>query len=444
MNPPIYEFASKYALECPSRFHMPGHKGQLFGGAEFLDITEITGLDSLYSGTGVISESEKNASSIFGANTYYSAEGSSLCIRSMLYLVNLWAKEKGESPHILAARNVHKSFLSGVALLDMDVSWLPCEQKASYLASTVTPEGLENYLSEHECPHALYLTSPDYLGNMVDISAISGVCKKYGIFLLVDNAHGAYLHFLKQSMHPIDLGADMCCDSAHKTLPALTGSAYLHIAHTAPKVWCERAKDGMALFGSTSPSFLILESLDLLNPYLKKDYRRELRRFLPLVETVKNALVDTGYTLVGNEPLKLTLATKSYGYLGDELAALLAGAGMYCEFSDPDYLVLMFTPQNSQEELEELQTFLCRLEKRAPILDMPPALTTPRKVCSIREATLGNTEVIPAKDSLGRTLASATVACPPAVPIVMCGEEIDAGALAAFAYYGVSDVEVIK
>jgi arginine/lysine/ornithine decarboxylase len=279
---------------------------------------------------------------------------------------------------------------------------------------------------------------------MVDISAISRVCKKYGILLLVDNAHGAYLHFLETPLHPIDLGADMCCDSAHKTLPALTGAAYLHISHNAPALFHERAKDGMALFGSTSPSFLILESLDLLNPYLDDGIRQDLTTFLPVVEDLKQSLTNKGYVLVGSEPLKLTLATKSYGYTGDELAELLEARGMYCEFSDPDYLVLMLTPQNSEEEIAELKAFLLELEKRPSIQDTPPSIPAPTRVCSIREATFASTEVIPVRESLGRTLASATISCPPAVPVVMCGERIDAAAVAAFHYYGIQNVEVMK
>ena len=90
--------------------------------------------------------------------------------------------------------------------------------------------------------------------------------------MLVDNAHGAYLHFLPEPMHPMQLGADICCDSAHKTLPVLTGSAYLHIAHGTPDMFAQRAESAMALFASTSPSYLILQSLDAMNPLLATSF----------------------------------------------------------------------------------------------------------------------------------------------------------------------------
>ena len=444
MNTPIFDFVKAYVQASPTRLHMPGHKGVNFLGAEVLDITEIHGMNSLYDGVGVIAQSEANASSLFGANTFYSTEGSSLCIRSMLYLVSLAAREKGEHPTILATRNVHKSFLSGVALLDIAVTWLYPEVDNSYLSAPLTPSALEEYLSTHPLPHALYITTPDYLGCMVDVRGLAQVCHQYGIYLLVDNAHGAYLKFLEESQHPIDLGADLCCDSAHKTLAALTGGAYLHVAHSAPKGWVSQAKGAMALFGSTSPSFLILESLDLLNLYLEKGYREDLQALLPRVKTLKEALVQAGYTLVGDEPLKVTLATKSYGYTGQEVAEHLREGGVECEFSDPDYVVLMLTPQLDVTDMEHLTSLLCNLSKRDPCLTTPPKQARPMKAMSVRGATLAPCETILAKDSLGHILATATVSCPPAVPVLMCGEVIGEDAVQAFAYYGIKTISVVK
>ena len=113
---------------------------------------------------------------------------------------------------------------------------------------------------------AFYLTSPDYLGGMQDIAALSAVCDAHGVPLLVDNAHGAYLRFLPGgSRHPIDLGAAACCDSGHKTLPVLTGGAYLHLGPKAPVQEESTVRSALALFGSTSPSYLILQSLDACN-----------------------------------------------------------------------------------------------------------------------------------------------------------------------------------
>ena len=343
MNTPICDFVAQYAASQPLRLHMPGHKGKAVLGVERADITEIPGADVLYHPMGIILESEQNAAALFGTRrTVYSTEGSSLPIRAMLYLTALYAAGRGKHPMIAAGRNAHKVFITAAALLDVDVDWLYPENGGNLLSCEITPEGLEGYLKNaRELPTAVYITSPDYLGNMADIAGLSRVCRKYGCLLLVDNAHGAYLNFLPESRHPMALGADLCCDSAHKTLPVLTGGAYLHISWSAPELFSQAADQAMALFASTSPSYLILQSLDKANEILPFQWRDSLSRAAGEWAAAKQQLFDAGYMLAGQELLKLTLRAKPYGYTGGELAGLLETKNIFCEFSDPDYLVLM-------------------------------------------------------------------------------------------------------
>ena len=445
MDTPISDFVRKYCEKDILRLHMPGHKGNCVLGVEARDITEVEGADSLYEANGIIKASEDNASALFGCPTHYSAEGSSLCIRAMLYLALLHAKKRGKRPLIATGRNAHKTFLSAVALLDLDVLWLAPEDPDSYLSCSLEPQFLARTLdSAEEYPSALYLTSPDYLGHQADLAAISEVCRKRNILLLVDNAHGAYLRFLPQSQHPIDLGADLCCDSAHKTLPVLTGGAYLHISPQADPMFTEQAKTALALFGSTSPSYLILQSLDEANLYLSQTYPSELAVFLPQVEKVKTALTEHGYSLHGSEPLKITLATKNYGYKGQEFAALLGAQNISCEFADPDYVVMMLTPQIGISGLNRLKEGLLSIQARAPITEAPPPFSLPRRVMSVREAVLSPCQTIPVQDCVGQVLAASSVGCPPAVPIVMCGEMIQKEHLGVFSYYGISSCTVIS
>lgn len=445
MSTPICNFVRRYAAENALRLHMPGHKGIGPIGVESLDITEIEGADSLYEANGIIRESEENASALFGCPTFYSAEGSSLCIRAMLYLAALHAKTQSRRPLIFAGRNAHKTFLSAAALLDLDVVWLRPDTQASYLSCMVNASTLEHALcNAKELPAAVYLTSPDYLGNTADIRAIAEVCHRYDVLLLVDNAHGAYLRFLPQSLHPIDLGADVCCDSAHKTLPVLTGGAYLHLSHSAPAVFVLQAKQALALFGSTSPSYLILQSLDAANQYLAEGYAARLATFSKSTDALKERLISHGYSLFGNEPLKLTLCTKLYGYTGQTFAAKLRDHKIVCEFSDPDFVVLMLTPEIGDAGLAKLETVLHAIP-RGPVIDeAPPTLELPMQVLPIREAMFSVSQTVPAKESAGRILAAATVGCPPAVPIVVCGERINESALRCFDYYGVDTCTVIK
>ena len=423
---------------------MPGHKGNAFLGMERLDITEIQGADSLYEAEGIIAKSEANASALFGCRTFYSTEGSSQCIRAMLYLLSLYAKQQGRKTLVAAGRNAHKAFLTAAALVDVDVRWLYPSNPVSYLSCDLTPEELEEYLQNaQEKPIAVYLTSPDYLGMVADIGSIAEVCHRHGVLLAVDNAHGAYLRFLPQSMHPIDLGADICCDSAHKTLPVLTGGAYLHLSAEMDKAVGEQAKNALMLFGSTSPSYLILQSLDAANQYLD-NYPEQLRTLIPELDAFKVRLCQQGYSLYGREALKLTIQAKPYGYTGNQLAELLRQMKIEPEFADPDYVVLMLSAETDGETLSQIEQALCRIPPQPPIKEDSPAFAPGELVLTIREAVFACSELLPVEQCLGRILAVPTVGCPPAVPILVCGERINCHAIACFAYYGIDHCFVIK
>ena len=450
MNTPICDFVRTYSGRNPVRFHMPGHKGRPVDSAPdrmpiyASDITEVDGADVLYAARGCIRESEEHAGSLFGsARTLYSTEGSSLCIRAMLYLAAMDAKLQGRSPRIAAGRNAHRVFLETVALLDLDVEWLGSD--GNLLRAEISTEELECLFADPlTAPTAVYITSPDYLGNRTDLRPIAALCRRYDALLLVDNAHGAYLKFLENSEHPLDRGADLCCDSAHKTLPVLTGGAYLHAARNCPAELRGMMERAMALFAGTSPSWLILQSMDACNALLDADYSARIRERAGELDGMKQKLLKQGWELTGDEPLKLTLCPKSRGYTGTELAGILQEKGIICEFSDPDYVVLMVTPENTGEELECLLTALRDLPERVPIMIQAPVMGRTVPVLRPHEVLFRPFERVPAEESVGRILASPSVSCPPAVPIVRCGERIDEEALELFRYYGIDSCDVVK
>ena len=442
MKTPICDFVRQYAQENTLRLHMPGHKGAGCLGVEQWDLTEIDGADVLYHADGIIRQSQENASKLFGSGkTLYSAEGSSLSIRAMLYLVVLYGKQEGRTPLIAAARNAHKTFVTAAALLDVEVAWLYSRNRGSMLSCEITAEDLEQALRQMERrPVAVYLTSPDYLGNMLDLRGISQVCHRYGVLLLVDNAHGAYLRFLPSSLHPMDLGADLCCDSAHKTLPVLTGGAYLHISKSAPQLFFEQGEQAMALFASTSPSYLILQSLDAANRYLAEGYREKLAQ---AVEEICRLKAQIPIPQVGQEPLKLTIAPKVYGYLGTELGKVLQEKGIVCEFADPDFVTMMLSPEMDEGDWGRLGDALRFVEPRKALCDPVPLLPEPVRACSLRQALFAPSRELPIGDCVGKILGAVSVTCPPAIPVLVCGERIDEAAIACFEYYGISHCRVL-
>ena len=430
MNTPVCDFLKKYSESGFKRLHMPGHKGNPILGFEQYDITEVKGADSLYEAEGIIKESEDNASSLFSCPTFYSTEGSSHCIRAMLYIAKLNGVKK-----LLAGRNAHKTFVTAAALLDLDVDWL--YGSGSYLSCEITKEELEKEIKASK-PDAVFITSPDYLGNITNIKAISEVCKSFGIMLLVDCAHGAYLKFLPESLYPTDLGADMCCSSAHKPLPCLTGGAYLHIRD---KKLCKSAKYALSIFGSTSPSYLILQSLDKVNEYLSDGYKERLSRFVLKAERLKKFLRGNGYTLYEDEPLKITICTKAYGYTGFDFAEELRKCSIECEFADPDFVVLML---GIDFDLEYLKEALLTIPPLSPITVFPPVFSKPERVMSLKEAVMSKSETVSVNDAEGKILATLNLSCPPAVPIAVCGEKLTENVIECFKYYGIEKIEIVS
>jgi arginine/lysine/ornithine decarboxylase len=439
MKTPIYDFVKRYAEGDTARFHMPGHKGRSFLGCEALDVTEIDGADVLYSPDGIIAESEENATALFGtAHSFYSTEGSTLAIKAMLTL----AIERSEEarPLVLAARNVHKAFIYSAALLDFDVEWLYPEESTHLCACKITPEALDSCLScLDRKPCALYLTSPDYLGNIADIEGISRVCRKHGILLLVDNAHGAYLAFCTPSLHPIHLGADVCCDSAHKTLPVLTGGAYLHVSKNADPAFVQGARRALSLFASTSPSYLILQSLDLCNRYISEGYSERLGECILNVEDTKKKIRQLGFEVAPSEPQKIVILQ------GGALGSHLRKCGIEPELCDDDVTVLMVTPENTRRDFDRLISALSSFEaKESPKKHSLPAISPLRTSLTIREAMLSKQELIDVREAEGRICASPTVSCPPAIPIVVSGEVITKEAIDLCLHYGTEKISVVK
>lgn len=442
MQTPIVDFIKKYARKKMARFHMPGHKGKKVFLGESFDITEIDGADNLSAPFGIIKNSQDSTAKLFGAEkTYFSTAGSSLSIKAML---SAFVKNDGERAVIFAGRNAHKAFIHSAILLDFEIKWLYGEDSKSYLSADITPKYLRNILSSNNKPTAVYITSPDYLGNIADIRGLSEVCLEFNIPLLVDNAHGAYLKFLSSDIHPITLGATACVDSAHKTLPVLTGGGYLHFSSTAKNfIDVEKVQNDLSLFSSSSPSYLIMASLDNANKILDSDFSKKLNKTVKEVEEVKNKLINLGVRVKNSEPLKIVIDAKKCGYTGFALNELLLKNGVVVEFYDEDYLTLMVSPYNKKSDYKKLIKAFKNFTPKNEI-EKEKFLFNAEKVLSPKKAYSLNKERVKVEDAKGKILADISYSCPPAVPIAIIGERVDENAIKALKYYKVQEIEVIK
>lgn len=292
-----------------------------------------------------------------------------------------------------------------------------------------------------EKPSAVYITSPDYLGEISDIEGIARICNEHNIPLLVDNAHGSYSAFLEKSRHPIHLGADICCDSAHKTLPVLTGGGYLHIAKNDKYRFSENAVRAMEIFGSTSPSYLILQSLDICNKYLGENYRDELKKCIENVNEVKSAMKKIGISNISEEPIKITADFSEYEC---NFGEHFRNCGIECEYADDDFIVFMFTAQNNENDYQKLINAFknIKLTKKNSANALP--IPKGKSVISVREAIFSPCEEIDVDNALGRICGAPTVSCPPAIPIAVSGEIINEFHIALFKNYGINKIIVLK
>ena len=159
MKTPVCDFLREYGEFGTVRMHMPGHKGKPETGCDACDLTEIEGADELYRSRGILRESEENAASLFGTGrTVYSAEGSSLCIRAMLYLASLRAAEEKLPRRILAGRNAHKTLMTAAALLDIEIDWVYPEPEEGLLSCGITAEKISESLNK-KAYMAVYVTT---------------------------------------------------------------------------------------------------------------------------------------------------------------------------------------------------------------------------------------------------------------------------------------------
>ncbi|MBP0979787.1 MAG: aminotransferase class I/II-fold pyridoxal phosphate-dependent enzyme [Oscillospiraceae bacterium] len=432
MTTPIYKALLDYINKDISRLHMPGHKGKNVYNINNLwqyDITEIENLDNLLDSQGVIKQTEDIYKKIYNSKlSVITTQGSTLGIQMMLTASIMATKNK--SKKIIIDRNVHISAINTMALLDLEPIWIFRNKFIDrFSPGQILLEDLERVIINNPEAQIVYITSPNYFGQVEDLKSISKICKKYNKFLLVDNAHGAHFKFISKNLHPMEFECSACCDSLHKTLPVLTGGALLHVFDER---LIKYIKKSQRIYSSTSPSYLTMLSIDRLVSYIFKNLKKDYDLLFVELEKLKDLAKINGLDILESckDPTKFVFGSGIFNCSANELAEILRKNKIEPEYVSEYWIVLMFSPQNNNKDFERLKEFINNINNIFEKIKLKNNFEffknfKPQRRLSIREALMSDFKTVSLLKSLGKVSASSVVTCPPCVPVVTPGEIIN-------------------
>lgn len=409
------------------RLHMPGHKGRLptewINSA--LDTTEIAPTDDLFSPySGIARAQALYAASCGAAHTIFLTGGSTSGMLAMLLYA---AAPDGE---VILPRNAHHSAISACVwggLRPVFVQPRLTRDGAPYFL----PEDVLAAMRSHPAARAVLLTRPDYFGICADVGPIAQACREMGMLLCVDEAHGAHLPWRKAPQSAGALGADLWVQSAHKTLPALTGGAVLHAEQS---VDAERLLRTLRMVHSSSPSFLIMETLDSARAMMDEQGRAELEGLKARIDAFWGLVIPAGYqdaqeawraAGIACDPLRVVVDCAAQGRTGWNVQEALATQGIDAEMADDRRVVFIPSILDEPDWLTRAAQALCALPRGEVVFADAPALQAlPKRALSVREAALSPQEVVSPHQAVGRIAAVSAGLYPPGVPLVTPGEVV--------------------
>lgn len=417
--------------------HMPGHKRRVWPaaglGCAAWDMTEIDGADDLHEADGILADAMRRTAALYGSRRCWYLVGGST--------VGLLAGVRALAPfgsEILMARNCHKAVYHAVELGQLRAHYLlPPIDPAFGVYGSVQPADVQAALEQHKNIRCVVITSPTYEGVVSDIASLAKICHARGVPLLVDEAHGAhYLPFaepLGWQGGAVAAGADVVVQSAHKTLPSLTQTAFLQVNGTlADDAEIERQLD---VFETSSPSYPLLVSLDGCTAWLAQQGRAAFAAWRQQLNGFDDAACDLRHTPIlchgadtlQNHPDFYAFdAGKILLRMGSRGAAFLRQNGFEPEMVRGDDVLAMTSPCDAADTLPRLAQVLRKWDDTAQNLPSP-ALTLPhpgRAALPIGQAVLQGSRTLPMQQAAGRISAEYIWAYPPGVPLLAPGEEI--------------------
>lgn len=444
---PLFDALMEYVNRETIPFHVPGHKKGVGVDKEFkdfigenpfkIDVTVFSLVDSLHHPTGPIKEAMALAADAYGADaSFFSIHGTSGAIQAMIMSV------VGEGDTIIVPRNVHKSVTAGIILSGaIPVYMQPELDKNLGIANGVLPETVEKTLKENPHAKAVLIINPTYYGVATDLKKIAEIVHSYDIPLIVDEAHGPHLKFSDRlPMSAMEAGADLCSQSTHKIIGAMTQGSLLHVR--TKYVDIERVQQIMNLLQTTSPSYILMASLDTARRQIALEGEKLLDYAIDLAEKTRARINKIpGFYCFGKEllgqpgvyaldPTKICITCRNLGITGFDLDMILSNKyHIQMELSDL-YSVLAVGSFGDTEEhmdrlieaLEEISSEYMNKDKRkADFLDIPEI---PKQVLIPREAFNGQKISVPLDESVGEVSGEFLMAYPPGIPVLCPGEVI--------------------
>lgn len=420
METPILDMLK--SLNLGTRFSMPGHKGrlELLGSriAKF-DITELSGTDNLYAPNGVIEKSQELYSEEVGAeHSFFSVNGSSAgVIASILSCVS-----EGES--IIVARDFHLSVENALKLSGAKPIYVELESSIGQVPPAVNADDVCTAIKNNPWAKAVFVTYPNYYGLCTNLQRIARMAHRYKMKLIVDAAHAAhfpYSSYLPQS--PADAGADIWVSSLHKTLPALNQCA---VVCTADSVDAARVKECLNMVQTTSPSYLLLASIDYARAMMAEKGAEYIAAMKAKNDTIKNRIneIDGIEVIPTDDFTRMVIDVSGRGITGFRAEAALMQKGIGIECADERNIVLILTVMDMAGDFEALIYALRTLPLGVKNFTDEIQVLRSGMTYSPREANFKPRYYVPVIEAEGKIAAKSVFAYPPGVPLVVAGQEI--------------------
>lgn len=444
---PLLDALEDYRRKKPIRLHVPGHGGgrglcpaMRWSNLPGWDVTEIEGLDDLHNPTGVIAEAQEKTAELYGAqHTFFLVNGTTVGIQALI------AATCKENDTLVLPRNVHRSVLGGLVLSGAKPLFLEPDVVPEFgFAAGFDPSKLEDVLSKESSVGAVMAVHPVYYGVVSDLEVVDKVCRRYGVPLLVDEAHGTHLRFNPElPSDALSLGADAVVQSVHKTGGAFTQASWLHLGNDALDF--EQVAEVLRVLQTSSPSYILLASLDAARSQLArfgKSYLKELIEMAREASWLINRLA--GLTVLGKEhlgspgavgydPTRLVVSVQGLGLSGYDVGRKLAHEyGIYIEMADAFNVVAVLPLGISRTDIQLLVQALTEISQQSrgyanmnrKIVPAPAGLSFPPLVITPRRAWLALQRNIPLREAVGKISGEIIAVYPPGIAIIYPGEEI--------------------